>query len=505
MVDVFAEARRVESRKQECKLDGIYHARYFFKQRFDTKMIIDRHHRAMQAALDRTMLDQDDPQYIPRLIINLPPGYTKTELASINYMARGLAVNPMARFLHLSYSNKLVLENSAKTRAIVKSPRFQQMFERNIKEDIDSKEIWTTEDGGGVTASTTMGQVTGFRAGHMVKPSFSGALVIDDPIKPDDAYSEKAREGINNNYGETISSRVAVEETPIILIMQRVHWNDLAGFLLCGGSGEPWHHLNLPVFIDNSVPYPEEYTHGIQIQHGLPNGWLWRFKHNEKHRIALESNRRKYRAQYMQAPIKRDQETALWREKVISDAKEADFKDYPIIRTVVAVDPATTNTESSDEHGIIVASEHDFRDQDNKYTVQADYSRKGGPLDWALAVIAAYEQNDADAVLIETNQGGDMCESNLRNAGYTGLVIRITAKKGKALRAEPVVALYELRRVAHKAGLSDLEDEQLDFDPVTQKSNGKSPNRVDATVYALAELSGISSNLENLLKIAIGG
>ena len=86
-----------EARRLECELDGLYFNRYFMKQRLGNKMILGRHHPVMQAALDRTMLPPDNPQYIGRLIINIPPGYTKTEMAAIHYMARGLAIDPYAR------------------------------------------------------------------------------------------------------------------------------------------------------------------------------------------------------------------------------------------------------------------------------------------------------------------------------------------------------------------------------------------------------------------------
>lgn len=489
------------ARAIECEEDGMYFNRYFFKQRFGTKMIVSAHHHAMQSALDRTMLPPDHPDFIPRLIINVPPGYTKTELASIGYMARGFALNKAARFLHLSYSDKLVLLNSGTSREIVKSKSFQSMWEIEVKNDTDSKKIWHTQENGGITATASGGQVTGFRAGHMDKSLFTGALIIDDPVKPDDAYSETVRENVNNAYNETIASRVAIEENPIIVIMQRIHWNDLSGYLLRGGSGEKWHHLSLPVIVNNSDAYPKEYTHGIELEHGLADGWLWPFKHNEKHETALRSHRRKWAAQYMQKPIKRDEETALWTEKAIAHARELYYKDEVPIRTIVAVDPATTNTETSDEHGIIVGSEY----PGNKYSLDADYTRRGSPLTWAEATIAAVEQNNADAVVIETNQGGDMCETNLRNSGYTGRIIRVHAKKGKTLRAEPVVGLYEMGRVWHKAGLSLVEDEMLDFDPVTQKSNGVSPNRVDASVYALSELAGVGLSMSELLKLSMGG
>ena len=227
----------------------MYFNRFFFKQRFSTKMVIGQHHPVMQAALDRTMLPPDDPNFISRLIINVPPGYTKTEIASIGYMARGLAINPAARFLHLSYSDKLVLLNSGICREIVKSSAFQSMWPIEIKNDTDSKKIWHTSENGGITATAAGGQVTGFRAGHMDYTKFTGALIIDDPVKPDDANSETVRQGVNESYNETIASRVAIETIPIIVIMQRIHWDDLSGYLLRGGSGEQWHHLELPVKI----------------------------------------------------------------------------------------------------------------------------------------------------------------------------------------------------------------------------------------------------------------
>ena len=489
------------ARKIECEEDGLYFNRYFFKQRFDSKMIIAPHHHVMQAALDRTMLPPDDPQFISRLIITVPPGYTKTEMASIGYQARGLAINPMARFLHLSYSHKLALTNSAASRGMVKSQAFQGMWQVGTKDDVDSKEIWHTTKGGGVTATSAGGQVTGFRAGHMDPTKFTGALQIDDPVKPDDAYSELVREKVNTNYNETIASRVAIESVPIILIMQRIHWHDLAGYLLTGGSGEKWHHLDLPVILDSSKPYPEEYTHGIPIDHGLPDGWLWPFKHNEKHEVALKAHRRRFWAQYMQRPIKRDEETALWTEKTIAKAREVVFENAIPVRTVVSVDPATTNNINSDEHGIGVATEYEGG---NRFSIDADYTRKGSPKQWAEAAIAAYDKHDADAIVIETNQGGDMCEDTLRNAGFTGRIIRVHASKGKTIRAEPIAALYELGYVQHKIGLSDAEEEMLDFDPLTGKSNGKSPNRVDWIVWALTELSGGEASLEELLNMAMG-
>ena len=467
-------------RRDMCERDPLYFMRYFFKQRMGSKMLVAPHHETIMRTL-RRVLDGE----ITRLIINIPPGYSKTELCTISLMAYGLAINPKAKFLHLSYSHSLALLNSSTARGIVKSPAYQAMWPMSLKEDADSKAMWWTQDGGGVYATSSAGQVTGFRAGHMEK-GFTGALIIDDPVKPDDAYSEVMRGGVNNRYNETIASRLAIESVPVIVIMQRIHWDDLSGYLLRGGSGEKWHHLNLPVIIDNSKEYPADYTHGIPIEHGLPDGWLWPVKHGPEQEIALKSHRRKFWAQYMQEPIKRDEETALWPERLINKSHEVEVNER--VRTIVAVDPAASNTKTSDEHGILAASKH----ENGRYSLHADRTRKGSPMDWANAAISLYDDLEADAIVIETNQGGDMCEQTLLNAGFKGRIIRVHAAKGKVARAEPVVALYEQGLVHHDSGLHELEEEMMDFDPVSGMAGGRSPNRVDAAVWALTELEELN-------------
>lgn len=465
-------------RARMCEADGLYFSRYFFKQRTGGKMIVAPHHKVIQETLDR-VIDGE----IKRLIINVPPGYTKTELATINMMGRGLALNNRARFMHLSYSHNLALLNSSTTRNMIKSQAYQAMWPMSLRDDADSKAMWWTEHGGGVYASSAAGQVTGFRAGHM-EDGWQGALIIDDPVKPDDAYSEVVRDGVNSRFNETIKSRLAVETTPMIVIMQRIHYHDLSGYLLRGGSGEMWHHLNLPVIIDNSQVYPEENTHGIPIQHGLPDGWLWPFKHNESHRVSLESHRRTFEAQYMQNPRRFNSEGALWNEGMISAAHAMNIH-LELARTVVAIDPQATNSDESDETGIAVASSYGGGDE-RQYSVDADYSGKYSPNGWATKAMEAYKTHDADAIVIETNQGGDMAEDTLKNAGFKGRIIRVHASKGKYARAEPISALYAQGRVAHRGSLYVMENQMMEYVPSTAK---KSPDRLDALVWALTELS----------------
>lgn len=475
------------ARRIECQEDGLYFNRYFFRQRLGAKMIVSGHHVVMQQAIDRTMLPHDHPLFIRRLIINIPPRYSKTEICTIAAMARGIAINPRARFIHLSTGDTLALKNSNDVRSIIKSQAFQSMWPMAVRNDVDSKKLWYTDQGGGMFASTVMGQVVGFGAGLM-EPGFTGLLNIDDPIKPQDIYSETIRDGVNNTYEETISSRIASENVPIIIVMQRLHYNDLCGFLLRGGSGEMWHHLNLPVIIDSNKPYSRENTHGIEIVHGLFDGWLWPEKHNQSHIKKLKSHKRKWNAQYLQDPKRFDAEGALWTEKMVSEAREKK-QPWKLKRTIVAVDPAVSNNKDSDDTGIGVASAY----TDGDFSVDADYTIKASTDTWAQKAINAYNDHDADAIVVETNQGGDLVENVLRLKGFKGRVIKVHASKGKFARAEPVAALYELGRVKHneEADLTELETEIMEYCPA---ESTKSPNRLDWLVWALTELAGIGLN-----------
>ncbi len=442
-------------------------------------MIVNRHHHLIQKALDRTMLSPSDPEFISRLIINVPPGYSKTIIASINYPARGIALNPMARFLHLSYSDNLVLLNSNECRHIVKSMEFQRMWPTSIKEDTDSKKIWHTEAGGGIVATSTHGQVIGFRAGHMDSTQFTGAIIIDDPVKPEDAYSETLRSRVNENYSQTIASRLAVETVPIVVIMQRIHRDDMSGYLLKGGSGEKWHHLFLPVIIDNKKPYPKEYTHGIQIPNDLADGWLWPFKHTDKHEKALRAHRRRFLSQYMQTPIKMGEEGGLWNSSMIEKAKSKPLRE--VKKRVVVIDPAVSNNKNSDMTGIVVVA----LDVNGEGIVEADYTIKASPNEWVNRAINAYHKHNANYILAEVNQGGDLVKTMINNADPTIKVETVHASVGKFARAEPVAALYEQGKVAHAEGLDDLETQLCEFVAINSK---ESPDRLDCVVYGLTYL-----------------
>lgn len=242
--------------------DGMQFMRYFFKHREGTIMLRNWHHYVIEYVL-QAVYDLE----INRLIVNIAPGYTKTEQVVLNFISRGLAINPRSKYIHASYSADLAQENSSKIKETVSLPEFQELWPMHIRVDTKGKKRWFTEYGGGMMAAAAGGQITGFRAGRM-EPGFTGAFMIDDPVKPDDAYSVVKRSAINNRFNNTMRSRLAVEEIPMVVIMQRIHEDDLSGYLLKGGSGDIWHHLTIPTLLDDEEinrPYPAEYTHGRKI------------------------------------------------------------------------------------------------------------------------------------------------------------------------------------------------------------------------------------------------
>lgn len=242
--------------------DGIQFMRYFFKHREGTKMLRNWHHYVIEYVLQAVYDGK-----INRLVVNIAPGYSKTEQVVLNFIARGLAINPRSKYIHASYSGDLAQENSSKIKEMVGGEQFQELWPMDIRVDSKGKKRWFTELGGGMMAAPAGGQITGFRAGRM-EPGFTGAFVIDDPVKPDDAYSAPKRNAINNRFNNTMRSRLAVEEVPMIVIMQRIHEEDLSGYLLKGGSGDIWHHLTIPTLLSEeeiNKPYPDDYTHGKRI------------------------------------------------------------------------------------------------------------------------------------------------------------------------------------------------------------------------------------------------
>lgn len=167
---------------------------------------------------------------------------------------------------------------------------------------------------------------------------------------------------------------------------------------------------------------------------------------------------------------------ALWTRKLIEDSRKDAYP--PLSRIVIGVDPKAS-AEAESETGIVVAG----LGEDGHGYVIGDYSINGTPEQWAKKVATAYELHKADRVVVERNQGGDMVVSVLKATGAQLPIKTVVATRGKYTRAEPIAALYEGGKVHHVGGLAYLEDQLCTWLP-----GEKSPDRLDAAVWALTEL-----------------
>lgn len=240
--------------------DLYFFSRWMFLRRKGFQWRRALHHKLVCDALMRVFRGE-----CKRLIINIPPRYSKTELAVVNFIAWAMGQCPDAEFIHASYSATLATNNSTQIRGLISHEAYAECFPETQLAS-EAAHHWKTTQGGVMYATGTGGTITGFGAGKH-RDGFGGAIIIDDPHKADEARSDTIRKGVIDWFQNTLESRKNSPDTPIIVIMQRLHEDDLAGWLLKGGNGETWEHLCLSAWQDGTdgqeVPlWPEKHSAG---------------------------------------------------------------------------------------------------------------------------------------------------------------------------------------------------------------------------------------------------
>lgn len=394
-----------------------------FQYMNSTRYILGEHHRMIFNALDKVVKGETR-----KLIINIGPRYGKTEICSKMFVAYGLALNPQAKFLHLSYSGELTQENSMAVRDILGSEYFTNLFDARIKFGDNKKSKWSTEQGGGMYATSTLGQITGFGAGRVEKDDdyniddidkftaifnpdrFSGAIVIDDPIRPEDALSDNIREQVNRRFETTIRNRVNSRKTSIIIIMQRLHEHDLCGYLQDVEPNE-WEVLSIPV---------------IQYDSDGNERALWPYKHSleELHKME-EVSSFVFQTQYMQNP--KPMEGLLYRP----------FKTYELLPNDRKGVPCNY-TDSADTGEDYLCSICYVERPEGNYVTDILYTQK--PMEYTEQALATMlSLNRIEYCTIESNNGGRTFRRNVericRTEGNSDTVFYdLTQKENKQVR-----------------------------------------------------------------------
>ena len=252
----------------------------------------------------------------------------------------------------------------------------------------------------------------------------------------------------------------------------------------CNPSGKK--HWSYKLFVEKIDPdsktavlFPENYQSMLMNPTGntdnLPQGYI---------EETLSGLSRRQRQRFLEGRWLDETEGALWKHSMIDAYR---VTSAPALqRIVIGVDPAVSSKSGSDETGIVACG----KSSDGEYYVLADASLQGSPLTWAKAVCTVYEKHKADRVIAEANNGGDLIVANLRRAAPEIACKTVHASRGKFTRAEPIAALYEQGKVHHAGVFDELEEQMCSYNPATAKS---SPDRMDALVWALTELSANSS------------
>lgn len=382
--------------------DSLHFARYFFKlMNGGKKFVVSKHHRMICDKLNDVLTGKTR-----RLIINIAPRYSKSELVSRNFIAMGLAINPAAKFIHLSYSGDLALGNSVAVKDIVKSEDYQRLFGVEIAVGTDTKSQWNTTKGGGLYATSSLGQVTGFGAGAIENEGddwqFGGAIVIDDPIKPADALSDNNREAVNLHFETTIRNRVNSRNTPIIIIMQRLHEHDLCGYLMELEPDE-WEVLSVPCISYNEDGEEEA---------------LWPFKHTIEELHKIESaNQFVFDTQYMQNP------------KPLEGLMYSKLRTYDILPMEQSI--RKNYTDTADKGADFLCSVCYVETPSGMYVTDVLYTDK--PMEYTEVKTAEMLLiNGTQLVKVESNNGGEgfarNVEKNVRLQGTpVALKMRFTS------------------------------------------------------------------------------
>ncbi len=383
--------------KSKCLGDVLSFTRFAFKTTKNNKFMVGRHHGRICNALNDVIKGKTK-----RLIINIAPRYGKTELAVKSFIEYGLCLNPASKFLHLSYSDDLVLDSSREIRETLQDPVMQSLFGVNIINKNNKK--WYTDQGGGLYAVSTGGQVTGFGAGRIdydyeerkaidefipyFDSKFAGAIIIDDPIKPEDALSDNLREKVNQRFETTIRNRVNSRNTPIIIIMQRLHEHDLCGYLMETEPDE-WKVLSMPCIGINT--FGEEYA-------------LWPEKHTLEELKEIERvNPFVFETQYLQNP--RPIEGLMYREfKTFDEIPKAPPHKC---RKCCYIDTADTGAD------YLCAIFYEERPTGN-FVTDVIYTKK--PMEVTEPWVAqALSRQKTETCFVESNNGGRGFMRNVEN------------------------------------------------------------------------------------------
>lgn len=464
-----AEALREELRRSRAREDFLYFTRRIFKARTGHDWQLAPHHAIIAKALTRVYRGE-----CKRLIVNIPPRFGKTALV-LHWLAWTLGKHPESEYILTSYSATLASGNAWLARDIVQHEEYRRIFpDVRLRDDATARHDWRTTAGGIVYAAGAGGTITGYGAGKTGGKNAEGwalgAIIVDDALKPDEATSRTVRAGVNEWFQNTLESRKNSQETPIIIIMQRLHPDDLSGWLLAGGNGEAWEHVCLPALQDDGTP-------------------LWAEKHTADDLKRMQAaNRLVFAGQYMQQPVAEG-------GNIIKGEWLQSYDTPPRMKwRAVYVDTAQKTGERND---YTVAEEWGLGDDGKLYLLDMlrgrfevpDLERRL-PAFWAkCAAREASQWGALRAMKIEDAASGTGLIQKLRRE-HRFPVQGITRKKDKYSRVCDVLGYIEAGHVCIPRAASFTSDFLAECEAFTADDSHAHDDQIDPMVDAIGDMLG---------------
>jgi len=282
------------------------------------------------------------------------------------------------------------------------------------------------------------------------------------------------------------ASQISYEAYTILKTRLAQKINDARPLLFVDANPPSKKHWTYQVFYQHIEPETNTALPGTRFDHLLMNPQDNKDNINNEYLETLDSLPLRKRKRFRDGEFADDSECALWTDDLINATRLRRLPDgtLPVAlkRIVIAIDPAVTSKDTSDETGIIAAG---IGHNDHLYVLEDKTDQYPGPTHWARRAVALYHQYRADRIIGEVNNGGDMIETILRGVDATISYKAVHATRDKLTRAEPVAAIYEQGRAHHIDQLLDLELEMTSWEA---KKGERSPNRIDALVWAATEL-----------------
>ena len=454
-----------KAKAELCKRDFFFFVQEFWSEIIPEDPIYNWHIKylckELQLIVER-VVKREEKLY--DLIINIPPGTSKSTIATVMLPAWAWTIDPTIRNLTASYSSSLSTDHALKSRDIIRSDKFRSYFsDISIKKDQDNKTHYKNDFGGERYATSVTGTVTGFHA-HLI--------IVDDPLNPKGASSEADRLTANNFMDVTLSTRkVSKSVTPTILVMQRLHEKDCTGNWL-EKEGKKIKHICLPGEISKDVQ-PKE------LEKYYINGLLdtKRLNRNDLTELKINLGSYGYAGQIMQTPAPLD--GGIWQKWIIPiEDKELNALLPQLSRYGTDWDLAYTEKQTNSASAFVTAGTFE-----NKM-----YIDKLG-FDWLeFPKLINYMRSKASPHYIEAKASGKSAKQTLTNQGIPAIEVNVTGGDKEA-RANMVTPYAESGLIYCRASLlnklyHDSKQGILVF------PNGEGDDLQDALVQSISRLLG---------------